>query len=203
MANPLAFSQASGLPAADPLAADFVYAGVTYHAGLARDDVRLLLDFNNAHGQHLNDPDVLRRILGSRHVKPWYDAWKAADSLEKSLPPHWAAANMTPAEWNAAQIAVRNRATARRNHAMAIEAAARAFAAARQAADQQLANALAATPSPMAQVIEAGYEQLSLADQLAIESAPPADRQRELDTRLAAARAVWVNLVQTGGALPF
>nr|QUA12646.1 hypothetical protein [Phytophthora cactorum usti-like virus 1] len=203
MATYTVTSDGANVPGQASLAADFTYGGVTYPAGLPTDDVRLLIDFNQHFTHSVNDPTVVRRVLGSRHVAVWYAGWKAERAAVKAVPAHWVAAGLTAQEWMAAQTHVSARRTARTTHAAALEAAAVAFRNAKAAADAALATAEAAHADPMARVLEAGYEQLALADQLAVEAAPAADREQQLATRLAAARIGWLADVRAARALPF
>uniref|UniRef100_A0A2V0RL18 Uncharacterized protein n=1 Tax=viral metagenome TaxID=1070528 RepID=A0A2V0RL18_9ZZZZ len=108
---------------------------------------------------------VVRQMLGTKSVKPWYGKYKERVKLEAGLPEGMGAAGLTAEMWDWALDVKKDRSTARAAHAKACEELARKHKLAVDKEDAQLAAALADNDSPLIRLIEAGYEELPLRSQ--------------------------------------
>jgi hypothetical protein len=135
------------------------------------------------------DRSVISQLLGTRTVKDWYRDWKEKQSLEAGLPDAWADAGLSAAAWAWATRQGQLRSDIRKGHAEATQELAKKHKQAVDRADAERDQRLRATDSPLLAVIEAGYDQLSLASQVRIsKSADAASRKVALDAEILAFR---------------
>lgn len=136
-------------------------------------------------------------LLGSPHVAPWYRMYRMARARERAVPEHWSNLGLVADEWAAAQANKPAVKTALKAHADAVYTASRAFDAALARANQALDQALTAL-SPLERVLTAGYNQLPLERQFAVERGPADQRDTRLAAQLAAMRAIWLARARAG-----
>lgn len=65
-----------------------------------KDDAELLEAFRKQFNLDVG-VEVMKRLLGSSSVRPWYLEYKQKRGLRKALPPQWAEVGVTPEEWTA------------------------------------------------------------------------------------------------------
>jgi len=114
------------------------------------------------------------------------------------LPAEWAELGITADEWANLGETRKRRRGFRAACATAIAAAAAAFDNAVRNANNVCATACAQIANPLVLVFEAGYDQLPLVDQVAIESLTGEDRQVAMDARIRQMRAAAIARVRAG-----
>jgi hypothetical protein len=125
------------------------------------------------------------KLLGTRSVQPWYREWRQRQALLKALPDQYADAGFTPAMWAWAVDIKQRRKTVRAEHAEAVKQLALTHKQKVDIADRRRDTDLAASDSPLMQLLEAGYEDLPLAVQAQIAGASDdAARKKMLDSAL-------------------
>lgn len=162
-------------------------------------DKELLEAFNSRFGTSLSDPDVVKRMLGSPHVRGWYAEYRAERAESQQLPPQWAEAGLTPAQW--AQAApVRQQIRAIRSvAAREIATEAQRFQSRLGAINSRTDKEVGAITTPLVRVLNAGFPDLPLSRQLAVENGPADKRDDRLAVQMAAWRSEAVELLNGGG----
>lgn len=161
-------------------------------------DRALLEAFNAKFGKKVERVEVVKRLLGSPHVRAWYSEYRREISAEKTLPDHWRAAGLTKEEWLEAQGVVSTIRSFRAEAAGRIADIAKRF-------DDGLASIQAETDlkirpleSPLVRILLSNYETLPLDFQLRVESAPADKRELELNSQLQSWRKWALNELHEG-----
>jgi hypothetical protein len=149
-------------------------------------------------------PEVITSLLGSKTVAPWYKQWKEQRAIDKALPDAFADAGFTGDIWKWATNIRTQRSTVRKTHADTTQRLAREHKQKVDLADASLHSGLAATDSPLMDLIEAGFEQLPLASQVAVSSAVDnTTRERLLGEHLATFRRTGLHALYPEGVEAF
>jgi hypothetical protein len=167
-------------------------------ATLIDEDQRLLEAFNSKFGLGATDPAVVKRMLGSPHVKGWYADYRAQTALGKALPEHWAAIGATPEEWYASQAALQSRRKVRSTLSQKAADLSARFQKDLQTAEDAASAELAATTTPLIRVFESGYSDLPIDRQFTVESAHVDQRDQVLEAQLKAFRIEALAEVRKG-----
>jgi hypothetical protein len=158
-----------------------------------------LLEAFNAQFKLKATAPIMRKMMGDKRVKAWYKGWKEAATAVKGLPTEWRDAGLTPAQWDQYQQVAGARKGVRSQMAKEMEDAAEKHRKAVASIEATAARGLAATDGVLVRVIELGYDDLSLAEKVSIESAgTEAERETALKRSLAALRKVALARIAAG-----
>jgi hypothetical protein len=158
-----------------------------------QEDLDLMSAFNLKFKQALTDMAVVKRLLGTPSVRKWYADYKVEKAAEKSIPAQFLDVGMTADQWNKAQADLRARRLIRKAESEEIAAAAAVFERALKAASMKAATLQEPHFSPMVQVIELGYNDLTLTQQINVETGPADQREARLQAAIKVARRAVVN----------
>nr|AIE77247.1 hypothetical protein [Ustilaginoidea virens nonsegmented virus 1] len=166
---------------------------------MASDDDRMLLEaFNARFGQDITQVEVVKRLLGSPHVRAWYREYRAERATENSLPDEWRAAGLTAAQWaeiGPARLRIRKE---RAQASEDISRAAREFQDRLSEIESRASARIDPLLTPLLRVIGSGVQDLPLERQIAIETGPADARAERVKTQMAQWRAWAVAEVRAG-----
>lgn len=165
---------------------------------MEEEDRALLVAFNAKFSQAVTDPAVVKKLLGSPHVRAWYKDYKAERASSLSLPDHWREVGLTPAQWAASQAARTAIREARADFATKSAELAAKFDADLKTAEKQCEARSAPHLTPLVRVLDAGYNQLPLEAQLRIESAAADRRTATMEAELKAWRVAALRMLADG-----
>lgn len=165
---------------------------------LKHEDQALVTAFNSHFGTVVSDPHIVKKLLGSLHVRGWYEEYRRERAEAAALPSHWAEVGLTSDLWLTAQSHTAAIRQARAGLAATASALAEQFDRDLRAAEAACQSQVAPHMTPVVRVVLAGYEDLPLDAQVRVESAAAESRAATLDAELKAWRIRAVAEVKAG-----
>jgi hypothetical protein len=120
--------------------------------------------------------ETIAKLLGTRNVAPWYADYKSKRSTEKKLPEEWRKAGLRAEDWVSVEQSRIARGKIRAKHSDATKLESERYKAKIASLEVQRDAELSSLDSPILAIIEAGYQDLTLAAQARIESKSGDDR---------------------------
>lgn len=154
--------------------------------------------FNSHFGTVVSDPHVVKKLLGSLHVRGWYQEYRRERAEAAALPCHWAEVGLTSELWLAGQVHTAAIRQARAGLAATASALAGQFDRDLRAAEAACQSQVAPHLTPLVRVLLAGYEDLPLDAQVRVESAAAESRGPTLDAELKSWRIKAVAEIKAG-----
>uniref|UniRef100_A0A2V0R9F6 Uncharacterized protein n=1 Tax=viral metagenome TaxID=1070528 RepID=A0A2V0R9F6_9ZZZZ len=182
------------IQAIDPLLAGNERTVAVNAAKLADFKARFRMDVNL---------ETFNKISGTAKVKSWYTTWQTLVPKPVAMPQEWMDVDLPPKMWTMMTAAKENRSLARRVYQEEMAEAQERFQKEKARVQAKLDAALADTSSDYVRLLESGFNDLSVSDVVAIESAQSKEKREELlEARLVTLRKRWIALMEAGQPLP-